>query len=826
VADQRHVVRVEVAIYGATGNAHGLIASSLGKESLPVDLAGIVDRPPHHPEDALPLLACARVDPFFAVWQTLDDPRAPRRGMVRSYVALIDLELMGELTNLAEVTKRLPHELADDSFSEAFEIEESDPIPPKLGPRYESLCEHLVKSDRQKPVILPNEGDWAELLSTLWWYLWPEARGRLACLHAAGPESEPSTTTTILVTPASAINKWAGYPIVDRTAVRTDAARVLCGETSPAFANLRRELGALPSDLRMIGLMESAAVILKRSDDALATTIELKMLLEAVIRLAPASTAGTHLKMRIVDRLAESIKRSAVSDILSLSNLSVGTSGVSLSGLARAVRAWVTQHVASSEPHHASTIIRRLADSRFAAWWREAVREGLLPVIATASVSVWETIWTWVAHRPAVMTELLQEVALPEGAEVLIARACPRSLTAPLAEAALALARSRGWPRLHGSVVAAIATPRQAYEQQIAFSTRPREGLTALLERLDGSEIVDLAVTFDDDELRRRAISAVVAAPGLLTDLDVTKPVWRDIWRRAIDSGLPLWAGIRDPGRVAQQLVNQVAEGDPIDEELILALGGTLPRLPDGLPSSFWERATPPVRDAIARALAFQWLAAIGDAALPAAPDSQVLAAILDVFAEQLSTRSFRLDLLPIILDNTGQPAFMERLLGGQAIALPTSVARELGLRIAKWSDATLASTAFKRWRRGWDDLQPLLIECTSLLDRWDRWKLPTSQRPSADDVRSLLIELRQIGCELYPEGPPDHLWEDAGGKAWAMFRGSTGAENWTQAVSLIERGASGAPRARRLIQELRRAFSNSPNEERLSILERWLEDR
>jgi GTPase-associated protein 1, N-terminal domain type 1 len=814
----RKVMKVDCATYGATGNAHGLIESSLPRDRLPAELAGMVDKPPHHPEDALPLLACAPVGPFFAVWRTLDDREAVRHGMVRSYVALIELPSIGKLNSLSEVLRRLPLSISEKPFREAFEVDDAASTTPVLGPRYANLCELLVKPNRSRPVIVPDEGDWIDLLVTLWSFLWPEAREALSCMHAVGPEAEPARDATVLVTPRSSVNKWTGYPVVDHSPASTDAGRVLHGNSSPAMKQLQREVGAMPHDLRILGLLERAARLLPSLESKAATIADLKALCELTLRLAPIPGIASSLKQRIVDCMGIALMAAPASDMLSLSNLDFSTGGIDPAPIARSLQAWVVRNLALSGPQDASLIAKRFADKRFASWWRESIRSGLSDLLPSASLAVWETVWGWSLHRPELLAELLNEIEIGDSAESVMAQACPRSLPAKVAEGVVALACAREWSRVHGAVAAGAFPARQAFQLQLDFPVRPRDGVGVLLDRIAQTDVVDLAVAFDDVDVRQRAADTIVATPGLLTGLDIANDAWRDIWGMALAGGLAPWEGVHDQVAVAQQLIDQVVSGTRVDPSFLIALSTDLPQLPRGIPPRFWTIVTEPVRTAFARALAKRWLLSI-EVGAGDQPSPEIMDQLLDVFAGRIAERSFKVDSLPKILNLTNEPRFVQRFIDGPIVAIPEQTAREIGHRIETWQNSDLAKAVFKKWEQGWHDLQDILLECSRLFTFWQRLKLPWRRPPSNEDKHDLQIELRQICCILYPEGPPEYLWEDAGGKASALPLGNTGEDRWARAISAVCRGASGAPRLGKIVEIVIKAFPGGSTADPLRLI-------
>src|SRR5258707_730662 len=68
------------------------------------------------------LLACTPVGGYFAIWRTLEDPGASRRGMVQSHVALIPLDDVVQLNDLGAVLDTLPRQVILAPEASPFEV--------------------------------------------------------------------------------------------------------------------------------------------------------------------------------------------------------------------------------------------------------------------------------------------------------------------------------------------------------------------------------------------------------------------------------------------------------------------------------------------------------------------------------------------------------------------------------------------------------------------------------------------------------------------------------------------------------------------------------
>lgn len=103
------------------------------------------------------------------------------------------------------------------------------------------------------------------------------------------------------------------------------------------------------------------------------------------------------------------------------------------------------------------------------------------------------------------------------------------------------------------------------------------------------------------------------------------------------------------------------------------------------------------------------------------------------------------------------------------------------------------------------------------------RYSFPTASRRTEKTLEpaGLWSSLRELGAELYPEGPRQRsLWERAGGDPAQLPRRDDGRTSWFEALKLVRQGGGGAAlTAQSLLAEMIADFPN--RDDLLALAER-----
>ncbi len=744
--------------------------------------------------------------------------------MVRSYVALVPLAQIGQVEDLRPIVDRLPKSLKPIDLLQPFEIELRATAALCSSERLLGACELLVDPERRGPVVVPDDGDWDELLCGLWSVLWPQARQSLTCRHAAGPEAL-GQGTAIAVTPRRCVPKWRGESIVLQEHGNASAvARAMLEHNlrGPEFELLE----SLPADPRILGVLHRSRTLIQRPPSDM-SAIELRSLFDIVARAAPLNT-DERLKARISDSLVAKLTNADPQEIFALANLNVPDGWPHSEKIHGAVRAWLKGRLLALDATRLGQFIGRLADQRYQAWWRNAIRLGLADAFEAASPETMAAhAWEWTRQRPVTITELDDVKCFTRADDEQLAKVAPNSISVDVGRELVRVSGRRGLPHLHALGVAVLFEPPEALERQAAFPNGG-DGLRTLLSRFTGKQTVALACT-GVMEAFPRAVDALRESPALLEDLDARSKQWRALLTKAVLSGVHPWNGLTRAKEVADGVVEYLLTNDHIDQDFVEAIAVDFPSVlqhPDR--HRLWSRVREPVLQKMMRSTASECLAAIrrGET-ISMEPELQVL--VSEIVVEELNARKLTDEGVATVLPAlpAGTDHIIEAWIRNRSMV---SLSTATGSRIGEAIQAALATEAARRVyeeysRRGNWPLRAVLVDCRDLFPAHERWSVPSRYQLTHAEKHELFVQLRDIGCALYPGGPPVDLWEDTGGDAAWIPNAPTGAQNWQLAIENIERGHRKAPRAVRLIDRMLREFSHGQHGPTLQLMLRLLQE-
>ena len=455
--------------------------------------------------------------------------------------------------------------------------------------------------------------------------------------------------------------------------------------------------------------------------------------------------------------------------------------------------------------------------------WRGAILNGLAAAARSAKSSFPRAFWRWIRIRPEIVTAVFPHVPAAAGVEERLARATPRTLDKTAAATLEPLALSRGWLRLHGTILSASASPSNAARRQVTVDTEPSflEGLRAALRRAKPAELVACALEIEDPRMPRLAGEAVAKDPELLAGLDLTPTTAQAIWREALAIEPESWQGPTDPAAAFHSILDRLLDGSQTDPMLLERLSdtpladlGTYPRRPE-----IWSRIEDGARHKMLTRTGNGWLKNAAGADIPAAPEQDLQAAILEddelepTLDALIPNRVGTAVRTVAALSRYDQQRFLRLLstLTSRTTSLATPDAESIGRLVLqrRWED--VAAYLLSQFKSGRRDLKPALRTSCDMFDWWDRLVyglVPISEFEKWE-------AFQELAAELYPGGPGDDgLWERAGGDDADLSTGRNGRTRWRNALRKMRNGKGPTPSA--LLAKMKKDF---PNNERIPHL-------
>lgn len=717
-------MRIERATYGAVGEEHGLLASSLHTSQLPPQLAGRTDRPPGILEPGIrwaPLIGCAPMGPWWACWRSVEDPRPRRGGMVRTQVALAPVDALGELPDLRPLFALLD---VDEPQASPATLVAEPPAQPKLPASYHELVARLIAG--VNPVVVPDVDVLPDLVCALWPRLWPRARRNFAARVLFDPDvGSVRTRWWIVATPAAYAKNWPRehrIPLQSASQARAGMAMGwFLGEPQPAFARMMGlvELSDSFESLRAIERLVALEPALARDDAADDTLVFLRQIVE----LTRASGGSRELVRRATGALVRQLPQAGVEVILGLANVD----DEALTDVAAAVSAWVERSLPTAPDHDAVRLLQRLAQGRSAPWWLASVGAGVDAGLASPGSAWIVAMFRWWARAPqlAAINERLPAGSPVEDALLAALPAdCPEALGATLR----GLARARGWSRLHGSVLAATHEPRDACAEQRGFTPDAAPGLRELCKRWPAPTRVEIAVASPCPVVVEAAADGIHEDRRLLAGVDPAIHGWRLVWM-AVARRCDPWAGIAAPLASFYTLVDKMLDGEADARELVELLLPSARAHLLGHPerAGRWPRLPAPMRATLLLRTADAWVQALVAGAPEDVPEAPLAATIRERMEGALGPRitgATLVRLLNAVTPEDDRQAL--RLFRKLQRPLALDAAASLGRRIREnaWKDIA-QELAADRGRHP-NDLDPLLTQCASQLTVWQRFWLGT----------------------------------------------------------------------------------------------------
>ena len=817
-------MQIEQALYGESRGGHSLLASS-GDDAVSTAIVQRLDLPDTAPPDAewSPFLRGFPYQDRYVLSRTFHDTAASRGGMVFSHALLAPLDELVETPDLQPLLRLLATSNGQRPDATTVRLPCTDtPVPRAID--LIDAAEALAATGTFPVVRLGHIG-FDDLVVALWAHLSPEIRRGFAFRLSFGPPDLVEQPMPALVcTPDGTAGRWSEYPVI-RTATPHEpdslAAAILSGHAGATpLIEFMQQLEVRPATFPDLRLAEQTYQ-LDIGEPSLDRRVGVMRLIE---KLSPDSDAGDAGKKLLAQRLCDALSGARAEEILLLRNLQL-SAFPEPKRVWKAAAKWVAENSYAQDQDTEMLSVLEDATTSDAAVeeWRGAILNGLAAAARSAKSSFPRAFWRWIKIRPEIVTAVFPHVPAEAGVEERLARATPRTLDQTTAATLEPLALSRGWLRLHGTVLSASASASDAARRQVAVDTDPSflEGLRAALRRAKPAELVECALEIEDPRMPRLTGEAVAKDPKLLAGLDLTPTTAQAIWREALAIEPESWQGPTDPAAAFHLILDRLLDGSQTDPMLLERLSDTpladlvtYPRRPE-----IWSRIGDGARHKMLTRTANGWLKNAAGADVPAAPEQDLQTAILEddelepTLDALIPNRAGTAVRIVAALSRYDQQRFLQLLstLTSRITSLATPDAESIGRLVLqrRWED--VAAYLLGQFKSGRRDLKPALRTSCDMFDWWDRLVyglVPISEFEKWE-------AFQELAAELYPGGPDDDgLWERAGGDDADLSTGRNGRTRWRNALRKMRNGKGPTPSA--LLAKMMEDF---PHNERIPHL-------
>lgn len=820
---------VHRAVFGEKAGAHDLLCSSLPRDQLPPSLRGLVDRPPGTVPPGTnwsPLLACAPVGNFWAVWRSIEDSGASRGGMVQSHSLLVPLANIAELPDLEPLLEALPCTVVPQPSATPLELtsplESQQQSSDQLAAQLANL---LTDPSRIQPVVYSGQGrDFDRLLLSLWRALcpWPELRQRLTCL----PAFEPGTLTQpnkelIVLSPEGLTSRWAGYPLFDHQKTSERAARpaaeLLLGPMKPEILAFRQHFARLPGEFAMMDKLAYGVASWEAIARGTAEPLDFSNVLRIVGLLAPERHEATSLKALLAQRVVDA----SWNDVLarSLANLDLTPFGAEASSIARRLQEWIGSQLATLIEKDAYKLLARAVQQRCVVWWEQALRDGVARALSLQSPVLFSNLWRWWSTESRLLEWIFSCLPSTQQIEKAVADSCPEHLEPGLAEKVAALASGRGWLLLHAVVLARVLSPEQLVRRQCAVPGGPGHGLAVVVARCPPSLLLTEALRNPLPEVVTEVGRLAAEQRILLKAVDPRIDAYRQIWLLALRQGTDVWTGIQDPQEVLFALMDMLLEGRAVEADLLRHVASSPASRLVNYPrrAEIWTRLPHGCRESFLQNTASAWLEDFAHGLASEPPEETLRKVVVTLAMRRWAGAPVSVDLMlgfASKFPEVPEPDLLQCLSRAiDAGSLSQQTAGALGRLCVqkKWRDIVKMASLKRSWRR--TDLDPVLWEGRTLLSFWERPLFSSGSSPEHSPLTTEIWDaFLEVASDLYGKGPQEsELWERAGGKNKKLPEGADGTARWRAAIRLIKDGAGPPGGLASLVNTMLEDFQYNP---------------
>lgn len=810
-------MRVEQAVYGEVpGRGHGLRASS-SDASIAAAIASKLDLPDTVPPGVQawsPFVRGFPIGDHYALARTFQDSSASRGGMVLTHALIVSLDDMCEVGSLAALFGLLAPSVLDCPSSVAtLKLDTTGSIHAPAADLVGTA--NALTAQELAPVIRLSVEGFEHLVDSLWRNLWPALRRTFAFRLSFGPNDVVEQPTPALVcTPEQLQARWTKHRIVkpDDQTPNSESAGFLCGQrdVQPILA-LAKDLGFEVHTLRELSRLERLHTLLPNSAsfDGLLAAIRL------ADGLSNQPTLGASIKDKLIGRFTALIPGTGCKQLLLMRNLA-------LSGFANTRPLWSAVELLVSNlgfaPADDSDLMEMVAASVDEGLalppWRAAVTAGLSTAARRDKPAISQAIWRWAERSHAAFAAAVGTLPADAAVEQRLAGEVPRKLHVTTPAVLLSPLLKKRWLTAYGAVMASTLPPLDATGQQLKVDKEPDHcaGLRSALRYASPAQTLECALAHKDLRLVELCANLAATHPQILSNIRCDDITEQKVWSIAIGKNSSLWNAPSNAIGVRDTVIAQLAEGQPVDSDLLKALAETplanLSATPER--ARLWSLLPASQRDHYLQATATGWLEGAAKGVLVISPEAPLESAIMASSSLQsvLERPSVAVEAHLAIV--RGLPSFPEEmfitwlnnLLRGARILSHTDSER-LGTLVASRNWVRAAECLSARFADHRSDLMPGLRLCAGLLSFYTRWKLGIS-KPSAAEKWSAF---EKEACELYPSGPDsDELWSRAGGKNSDLpGRSQNGATRWHTTLNSIRYG--GRPSRRELLKVMCQDF-------------------
>ncbi|VVO34516.1 effector-associated domain EAD1-containing protein [Pseudomonas fluorescens] len=796
------------ATYGEIHQTHGVLTCSADSSLLPPMLLDLTDKPPGYTSSGEawgPSVGCGPIGQWWALWWTEPDPSASRAGMVCSRVAIWPLDAIG---NVNELIKEL----------EVLSGGKPIVLP---SPSVVAIAAEALIADAASAPVFGNLQLWPGLIAMLWERLWPEARQAFSARVAISPSQggESVAPPWLYGVDSGRLLEWSNSQVITSVVSETyrpsRAARWLMGEADPVLRDLLQAVTRRCPNLTTLRRMSRVADHLEALRKAPGAGAAIS-LLRALLNVTSDREDLKAFKQEAVSVLAATALDASPVVIASLANI---PHEQLLDGarLTEIVQSWAVRVLPHTTVPDADIFLSRLEAGIAQEWWISAASSGIAEGLRSSSGRWNRFLFSWLSDKLHARLIASLGIGVETTEQHLLTIALCSELSVPQVLKLRQNASILGWSTIHAVAALQGASSLEALQGQLAFRPDPLPGLSIMVDRMYGGDLIDATVRIANSKLSSLVAIRTAKNPTLLEPLDLRIPAWRELWELHVGFGGSPWPTAVDQYLQAKNYLSVVKAGS-YRSGIIAGLAEDFAPVALDLEDrpSLWGRLDPTdtrVLAGVAARLLLQRVHAADDLDIP---EPYLLEQVM-LQASQSHLSAAQVSCL--LVWNSFMPE-------SKAISLVRSIrdwskgSRSLGemVQVKQWR--SVAKEIAHQYSYSRTEVLPALHACYELLGFFDRLLIPKPPEATATriDTNEIIVCVAEVGSDVAHDRLED-FWVRAGGRAASLSTSGNSADRWLRASN---QAASGSlPEGLKAL--VRVLLDEFPNNEKLKLLDQVL---
>lgn len=579
---------IHQAFYGEVNRAHSCIRQTIIDPDLTSFLIAFTDRPAALPPGMTlkPYLSGSAFSNYYVFTKTFSDTTATRAGMVFTHVLILKLEDSNNINNIHDIFTHFANSPAcknDDieDFQAVISEKDFDITSQKHQPKYvqETISAFI---SGVKPILFSGSlTDFRIALQQIWNVPNKLSRKKIKFRTSfTMSDIENVKDLTIVFIQKDFLPKWHGQKIIigensDVVEITSLSEALFLGhKKGNPFYDFLLELNVDLSEVQKYGQYEKIFDNYRSLSDIEDANV-LRQDVRILAKISPSPDNGKVIKEKYLNKVCSLIENEGDLNIKALRNINLKSFYYGEQTLGEMVFDFVSINVLKGKNFDILDEILDIACMDEAKnWWSEAIIDAINTPLSVYTMAKLKNFWLFICNSEQSCKNVFSLISSDKNNEYYLDKEIPDSINDPVWNTLLKILKVRKWYLLHSKILLKKLGIEEALLQQIKLEEKlalsASVGLKYLSDKLIPEKLIGLAVKTGDKKLIELSVDAIEKDESLLKMLDLSNPVWFEIWNNFVIKTNRVFAGMAGQEvKIVSSVLDLVINGQTINDTVI-----------------------------------------------------------------------------------------------------------------------------------------------------------------------------------------------------------------------------------------------------------------